>query len=520
MNDDKRHGEKDFDRIEPVVVRLTQTVAETASVKNNGERFIPALIIGGLLSLFAIVFLISRLWPDTGNVPPPDPGETLPVPGQTTTSAPLVTTQTNASLSPLQDETQAVAFRKESQEVLSALLAVNEALKTKAVDQWAAQEYANALEHTEQGDQYYRRQEFQSAIMEYKQGLAIMQHLNTEADKVARQAIEQGYAHLQSGNAGAAAISFKRARLIAPENADVVSGLRCAAALDETTALVARGDALLQQGKAGQARDKFKQAASLEQCTDTVQKRLVEVERGIRDSNFNNAMSAGYRALEKNDYKQAAERFAEALKIKPGAEEASLALSHSKQGLITDRLTTLLNRGRTLETEERWDEAVQVYAEALQLDKNSAAAQQGKDRAGKRQGLDESLNRTIKNPYRLSSKDVQREAQELLDMAASIDSVLAPRLTEQKKTLENLLQQVKRPVQINLTSDKQTEVTIYKVAKLGSFEKTSLQLLPGQYVAVGIREGYRDVRVEISIHLEGGPQTIDIRCKEKIAFNG
>jgi len=41
-----------------------------------------------------------------------------------------------------------------------------------------------------------------------------------------------------------------------------------------------------------------------------------------------------------------------------------------------------------------------------------------------------------------------------------------------------------------------TDVSIYKVGKLGNFTETELTLRPGIYVAVGSRPGYRDVRLE------------------------
>ena len=67
-----------------------------------------------------------------------------------------------------------------------------------------------------------------------------------------------------------------------------------------------------------------------------------------------------------------------------------------------------------------------------------------------------------------------------------------------------------------LLSDSLTEVTLFRVAKLGTFEQTSVQLKPGHYIAAGSRNGYRDVRVEFTITGEPMEEPILVSCNEAI----
>lgn len=69
---------------------------------------------------------------------------------------------------------------------------------------------------------------------------------------------------------------------------------------------------------------------------------------------------------------------------------------------------------------------------------------------------------------------------------------------------------------VTLHSDQQTEVTVYKVARLGQFDQRELELRPGSYTAVGSRMGYRDVRVEFSVAAEGAPPAVTVVCTERI----
>jgi hypothetical protein len=48
------------------------------------------------------------------------------------------------------------------------------------------------------------------------------------------------------------------------------------------------------------------------------------------------------------------------------------------------------------------------------------------------------------------------------------------------------------------------------------FTSQTLNLMPGQYVAVGVRPGYRDVRQEFVVGLDGQVPVVTVACSEAI----
>jgi len=50
----------------------------------------------------------------------------------------------------------------------------------------------------------------------------------------------------------------------------------------------------------------------------------------------------------------------------------------------------------------------------------------------------------------------------------------------------------------------------------GLFPSQSVKLTPGTYPAVGIRNGYRDVRQEFSVSIDGQAPVVTVTCKEAI----
>ena len=69
---------------------------------------------------------------------------------------------------------------------------------------------------------------------------------------------------------------------------------------------------------------------------------------------------------------------------------------------------------------------------------------------------------------------------------------------------------------MQLVSDNLTDVMIYKIGRLGTLFSRDLSLKPGSYVAVGSREGYRDVRRNFKVSSDGVPEKIVLRCEEPI----
>ena len=71
-------------------------------------------------------------------------------------------------------------------------------------------------------------------------------------------------------------------------------------------------------------------------------------------------------------------------------------------------------------------------------------------------------------------------------------------------------------VAVTLTSDELTEVTIYRVGRLGHFLSRTVELRPGTYTIAGARDGYKDVRQTLRIRPGQGPTQVVVQCTEKI----
>jgi hypothetical protein len=175
----------------------------------------------------------------------------------------------------------------------------------------------------------------------------------------------------------------------------------------------------------------------------------------------------------------------------------------------------LQNEALALEQNEEWESAISVYQDVLKIDGDLQFAKDGLAHSRQREDLHNTLVKYIDDPDALSAPAKMQSATNLL-LDLTRMSTMGPRLEDQKNTLTRLLKRAATPLDVQLISDALTEVAIFRVAKLGSFQSRQLSLRPGVYVAVGSRSGYRDVRIEFRVAPEIEMRPIVVQCEEQI----
>jgi tetratricopeptide (TPR) repeat protein len=225
-------------------------------------------------------------------------------------------------------------------------------------------------------------------------------------------------------------------------------------------------------------------------------------------------MANGLTGLDQGELVQARAAFEAALALfpaDPGALEG-LARVEAAEQLAT--IAAHRKRTAALESEERWAEAATGYSAALALDPTLRFARDGLASASARSELNKQLEAHIGRPDRLSETAVLEQARRILVQAEKTDPA-GPVLERQIETLGHLITVASTPIVVRLQSDGETEVQIYRVGPLGTFEHKQLELRPGTYTVVGSRKGFRDVRQKLEVRA-GTQPTLTVRCEEKI----
>lgn len=417
-------------------------------------------------------------------------------------------------LSP-EEQAQNIALRKKAQISLQEILEKQNILEENNAESWAGEEFVTGLNHAKNGDALYSQQQFAEANQEYKQAIQIFNPLTEQIGPIYQENLDHGMNALDTGDSNLALTAFKTASLFTDESQEAAKGLERAQKLDEVFANIEQGNEALNAGRLTEAKASYQSALDLDPDTKLAQQKLQETNRLLANKQFNAFMSAGYAALDKQNFSAALNQFNKALKIKPVSSAAKTALQQTNHQATRLAITNIMQQASVSENDEQWQTAIELYSNALKLEQNLAEAKIGKLRAQNRLAVNQRLEKILSRPERLSDKKVHAETSAYYNVTSQLDNQ-GPILTKQLTDLENLLQVSAIPVKIRLQSDNLTDVTVYKVGKMGLFETKELSLRPGKYVAIGRRDGYRDVRIEFLVSQDTSKQAIRIAAKEKI----
>lgn len=412
------------------------------------------------------------------------------------------------------EEAQRSRQREEAQSSLQALLELQDVLEEKQVTEWATAAFAEAIALARRGDEAYATQDFSGANDLYKSGLAKLQEIEAGQSGIYTSLMDKAAAAYAAGDATTAEQSYSQALLLQPDSLDAATGMDRARVLTQVLDFLENGRELQDDNELEAARDAYQQALALDSSHADSNAALSAVNSAIVDRNFANAMSRGYAALQGNRAGEAEEAFKQALAIKPSASaEVNSALQQAADQETTAAISVHLERARQSEADENWADAMAAWDQALAVDPNLVSAQDSRRNSENRNNLDVYLKSIIADPLRLADEGVQSQARQVVNDAVVLSGA---RLQEQLQQVRGFLERINVPATVQLQSDGVTAVTVYRIGELGMFSNHTLSLPPGAYTAVGVRPGYRDVRQEFTVAIDGQVPVVTVSCTEAI----
>ncbi len=472
-----------------------------------------AVLIGmAILAILGagVFFLLPEFKPD---VLDKTPATITDKPDMPATSLPA-TQPEPATLAPL-EIAQLEYLKEEAKLSATELVRQQVYLEDAGVLMWAGGTYREISDQADQGDAFYREEDFQSAIDAYNRAMSKLEELAEGMSDILAQSKASGTAAILNADVTAAITSWTIAQALAPNDPEIETQLRRAENLGEVLDLVRAARENEQRDELDAALATFRQAAILDADWQPASEGVARVRAQITAAKFGDAMSRGFTLLARKQYAEAKTAFDSAQKIFPASTEPADGLLQIELAERMDLIEAHKSKTLSLVRQEHWGEAITEYATVLGLDPTLTFAVEGQAYAEKRLALDETINRFLAQPTLMREEDELKSAKEALVGASRVKEP-GPVLSAQLTTLSRLISVARIPIQVALTSDNKTDVTIYRVGNLGTMAHKTIELVPGDYTIVGKRRGYRDVRQQLTL-LAGEPTgNIHISCTDKI----
>ena len=411
-------------------------------------------------------------------------------------------------------EAQESALRREAQEALQSLLKLQESLTERGAAKWGEPTYGEALGHAAAGDTAYRERDFTGATAEYQLALDGLIELEASLPKRIEALYHTLVTAIENADVLATQGRFSELAEIAPADVRLIALEARIAALPAVIAALDTAAEREASGNLGAAVEAATEATRADTAHQRAAARLIELRSALTRQQFTTAMTAGYGALAGQSFNAAEAQFRKAAALYPGAPEPASALSELEQARTQKRLLDLKAQGELAESDERWNDAASLYKQALEIDALMLFATEGLARSTPRAELDERLRKIPNERDRLIDARIMGVAESTLSEAETIADP-GSRLQAQILAAKQTLAYASTPVPVTIQSDGLTDITLLRVKRLGTLSSQSLSLRPGRYTAVGMRNGFRDVRIQFDVRPDQA-NAVEVRCVETI----
>ena len=410
-------------------------------------------------------------------------------------------------------------YRQDAQSLLAEIINIRDRLKDQAVARWGDLQFRVALQGVDQGDEQYRYGDYQKAIDTYQLSLDQMKNLESIAQYELVEAKKMSLTAIESATVVSdAELAINKAELaiaIAPNDKEAQILVNRASKLSQLIIFLAEGRYHSEQNDLESAKAAYEKAAALDPQHIAAAAELLIIKKSITEETFKSHMSDGFVALNKIDFEQAFAAFNRAGVIYPNHPSVQQALnqvtSEQSQLLVDQQMI----QADTLAQQEQWQEALAIYQRLLLTDNSLTEAKVRKISVSVRASLDRQITALLDEPLSLTASPAFYKGNNLLTDAKGFANP-GPRLRRQIDQLDKALRASQIPVTVIIQSDNLTDISVYKVANLGTLQQASISLKPGLYIAAGRRTGYRDSRVEFEVSEQSPPGPIVVICSEKI----
>jgi len=333
--------------------------------------------------------------------------------------------------------------KETAEQKLADFLETKNSLDGRGVADWGDPAYNEMTKLGETADSAFLNKEYNIAAQQYARAKSIAEELAGRSGQALIRLLDEGRTALDTGDGLLAQRKFSTALMIDSANPAARRGLERARTIEAVTALIASGRQHEAGGDLSLAAADYQKALQLDAFSQEARKALASVNGRIKETRFQQLVSAGLTAFHNNDYQVARQKLISAKALKPTSLEVQDALSQVDQAMRLARIDKLQQQALAAEQTENWQQALKSYQAVLEVDKNVQFAKRGKTRAAEQIRIAKRLDFFLAQPDILESDSQLKNSILLLSEAGDV-APRGPKLADRIIKLQRRVSIAKR----------------------------------------------------------------------------
>ena len=209
---------------------------------------------------------------------------------------------------------------------------------------------------------------------------------------------------------------------------------------------------------------------------------------------YNRLMSTVHKHVVAESWQSAERTLLKAIEVQPKAIAAQDLLDFIRTQLKSVAREGVTEQLQRLLATEQWQDIMKIGSTLTSM---SDEQRHLIERATAIVALEENLDRLLKHPPDLARPSIQPQVEQIRSSAERLE--LGPKVNAKYNRFAEVHEQWTTALELVITSDNRTAVTIRPGQSLGKFRSKRIRLRPGEYELIGQRQGYREVRQKLSL---------------------
>ena len=225
---------------------------------------------------------------------------------------------------------------------------------------------------------------------------------------------------------------------------------------------------------------------------------------------FNQLMTSAHNHVKDQHWNEAETALRAALSKQSNSNSAQDLLVYVQDQQSAQQHGSLLTQIKALLQDEQWSKVAELSKE---LNSDHSAMQSQIEHAKTLAEIEQDFQFFLSEPRRFNRLTLQPRIERVTQRSQTVD--LGERVGNLYNEFTLTHQKWTQPILVTVDSDRRTIVSILPGRRLGSFNSQTLRINPGDYEFSGKRDGFREVRVPISIQPGDSPHHITVIATEQ-----